>query len=194
MIDNNILLVNIDRIKSESYLDLNVNEKSISVAAKYIQDGYVEKALGRCLSNKLKELVCDGQICNPMYSCYKILLDDYIFPIFTYGIQAELAQPLTYKERNAGVIKSSDDSIITSVLDEVKELRKTYYSHLNMYITRLKEFIICNYKELPELCCTCGCCNFGPKQTYQLPVSLSYVSTPYNDKIRNTRYNRKRWI
>lgn len=175
--DKNVLLVNIGRLKKESYIDSNVNEKTLRTAIKYIQDSIVERVIGTCLFDKLKELICEDEICTPLFQYYKILLDDYLLPIFIHGVEAEISIPLSFKNRNAGTVRNVSDELIQATLDDIKYLNQFYNNKKDFYIKRAIDFLKCHRKEFPELkCCECPWYVQRPfNKDYSVPINLNIV-------------------
>lgn len=170
----NTLLVNINRLKKDSYIDVNVDDNTIRVAALAIQDIIIERVTGTCLFDILSDMVCSGAINNPCNSVYKELLDSYLFPIFSYGILSEINIPLSLKTRNAGVIRNNDDSLTQTSLDDIKYLNQLYRNKADFYINRAVNFICCNNC----LCvCSCGnCCNqIGLNKDFASGLNLKRV-------------------
>lgn len=169
-----VLLVSIDSLKSDSYLDSNTQDNNIRIAALYVQDTIIQKVTGTCLFNALKEMVCTGVVYNPaVKKQYKELLDDFLYPIFIYGVQAELAIPLTYKESNAGVKTTSDPDLSNPSINEVAYNQKYYQNRMDFYVDKAIKWLCCNHDCFPELC-GCECC------WYQDVYGSKRATTPLN--------------
>ncbi len=172
--DKNVLIVNINRLKKDSYIDANVSEDTLRVASLYIQDTIIERIIGTCLFNKLREIICEGFIEDMLYQYYKVLLDDYLFPVFVYGVQAEISIPLSFKNRNAGTIQNNSADVTQTGLDDIKYLNQYYQNKKDFYIKRAIDFLMCHCGQFPELrSCECSWCGELPmNKDYTTPLSL----------------------
>lgn len=174
-----VLLVTIDKLISDGYIDKNVDSNIIRNAVKYIQDSVVYNTIGKCIFNKLIELALCGDIDCKEYCCWKELKEIYIAPILIYGAQSEISIPLTYKTHQVGVKQISDDRIQSSGLSEIKAISRYYKDKMDFYVGRCIDFIKCN--ECFN-CCDCGCCshyeNKGSRQP-SIPISLTNIRKPY---------------
>jgi hypothetical protein len=145
---NKIWLVNPSWLKGESFLDANVDEKSIRIAERWVQDKIISKILGGCFANKLYTYVCSGTT-EPLLDN---LLQTYILPVFVWAVPMELGIPLTFKDRNAGRVVLNDDQYSASPLTEIKEVNAYYKDKVDFYVKELAEFILCYHKELAPEC------------------------------------------
>jgi len=181
---SNVLLADIEQLKEESYLDKNVDNRNIRTAMMYVQDYIVDHVTGSCLLDQIKYLICNNKIKCDCYRWYKKLLDEHIFPILTYGIQAELAPHLTLKERNEGIIRNSDQNLQYPVLSEVNYIKGQYSNKLDFYVVRAVKFLKCNRKRFIELCgCGCLCdCETAPFADIPYTSSLSLNATFNNNR------------
>lgn len=160
---DNALIINIERLKNDSYLDKNVSNNDIRVAVLFIQDEIIEHVIGTALFDRVKSMVIDGSIDCCDNTIYKQLLDDFLFPIFVYSVQAEISIPKSFKVRNIGTIQQTSDNIQQSGLSDIKYLNSYYKNKADFYISRAIKFLLCNRHCLPELCgCTCGWCQDKP--------------------------------
>lgn len=146
-----ILMISADKLKKNSYIDANVEEQTIRVAAKFIQDTIVEKIIGSCLYNQLLQMICDNKVTGN----YKILLVEYLHPIFTYGIPGELSIPLSFKNRNIGTFQVQGSDVKSTDLDELKYINQWYKNKMNFYMSRAMEYICKNRDCFAMYCCPC---------------------------------------
>lgn len=170
-----VLLISVDALKADSFIDENVDDKTIRIDVKFVQDSVVEKCIGSCMLHHIQELISTGCICEEQNQCYKDLLDFYIRDIFIWGVPADISIPLSFKQRNMGVIRTTDDNIQSSALSEIRYLNSYYGNKMDVYIKRLQDHLCCSRDCYPELCgsCGCGCCHtlYGSKQ-FQSPLNL----------------------
>lgn len=168
---SDVILISPDRLKRESYIDENVTENIIRVASIFVQDTIIQKVTGTCLMKALQELIEDGSICEPECECYKKLLDEFLIPIFIWGVPAEISIPLSYKNRNAGTIKTSSEGVTNSDLDEIKYLNNYYKNKMDFYVQRAIDYLCCNTQFYPELCCCCECAWYTSRPLSKQPTS-----------------------
>lgn len=181
MNNKNVLIVNINRLKKESYLDDNLSDDKIRIAVKFIQDTIIEKVIGTCLFEKLRELICTGEIDDGDYRMYKKLIDDYLFPIFVYGVPAEISIPISYKNRNIGVVQGSNENLVQTALDDIKYLNQYYKNKMDFYVQKAIDFLCCHYDCFrAELChCECSWCTERARSKQpSTPLNLNIVSNP----------------
>lgn len=175
-------------IKAESYIDDNVSDNNINVAMVDVQNIIIEKVTGSCLMNQLKALICSEFIKMDIYSHYLELLDQYLFPILTYGIQAELSIHLSYKERNQGIMRNNDTQHLQYPSSkEIILTKRKYEEKRDFYITRAVKWLKCNKDCFCELCgCFCMCdCGTAP---FQLPYAIGInFETKYDNRLGITR-------
>ncbi|MCD8041525.1 MAG: hypothetical protein LUH10_00520 [Tannerellaceae bacterium] len=157
------LIVNIERLKNDSYLDKNVSNNDIRVAVLFIQDEIIEHVTGSLLFDCIKMMIINRTIDCPANSIYKQLLDDYLFPIFVYAVQAEISIPKSFKVRNIGTIQQTGDNVQQTGLGDIKYLNSYYRNKADFYIQRAIKFLACNRDCLPELRgCSCSWCEDRP--------------------------------
>lgn len=141
----NILFASEDRIKRDSYLDANVEADRIRTAMICIQDMIIDRVLGDCLADTLRGLICSGEIKSAENEMYRVLLDDYLFKIFVYGVPMEVDIPTTFKLRNAGMVQPSDgEHYRNSAMSDAKYVNEWYKTRMDYYINRAVKFIECN--------------------------------------------------
>lgn len=181
------------RIKTESYLDSNVSDDAIRVALLYIQDLIIERVLGTCLTDQLRELICSGQISDNRYRYYKELLDSYLYPIFSYGVQAELPIPLGFKNRNQGMVQPQGDSFEQTALADIQYISKFYRNRMDFYMKRAMDFVLCNRHHFRELCCCGGgCCNCTQQPFNQDYDTGIFIEPTNREVLRSRRFTGKR--
>lgn len=160
-----ILLEAPDDIKAATYINNNVDDKEISAALRETQDSFLVKILGTNLYNRLKLLVFNAiegnedNIDSPENASYKELLDDYVQPYIEAKIQAVLPLPETFKTRNLGVTKASDDNVQTAGIDDIAFVQRRYNTIADHRATNLSFYLCNNQENFPELAmpdCKCG--------------------------------------
>lgn len=165
-----VILVDMQALKKDSNIDINLSENQIMPAVIYVQDVIIERVTGKCLADKLKGLVQENTIKCEENKHYKDLLDHYIFPIFIWGVQASLPVSLTYKARNAGVITVTGENYNPAYLSDIKYVENTYNRKMDFYINRAVEYLKCSDK-FPELK---ACCD-GLNKDFAIPLFTGHI-------------------
>ena len=157
------ILISIDKLKNNSYIDKNVEDKAIRIAVEFIQDTIIATALGQELYNKISELVQLGAVTG----VYKSLLEEYIHPIFYYGVASEILLPISFKQRNIGTFQASDDKVYNTGLNDIKYIISNYNNKRDYYINRLEEHLKCNkcFEEYRKPC-------NNRTNNYNIPINI----------------------
>lgn len=181
-------MISVNKVKKDSYIDDNVQDDKIRIAIEFMQDSIIEKVIGTALYDTLCDFIVSGEDEVPDdtgCSCKLTqLLDDYLAPIFLYGVQAELTLPLSYKERNIGVFQAGDDKVQPSGMSDIIKMSKHYTTKMDFYITRCIKFLKCNIDCFPEIKgCGCSWCEeqFNTKQP---STGLNLDFTPEQSRRR----------
>lgn len=178
--NGNALLISPDTLKADSHLDENINDKDIRVAIKYVQDTIIDKVIGRCLFDSLKEMVVNDQICMPINEKYKYLLDNYLKDIFIWGVPAQLPIPLSYKIRNSGEIRASSENMSQADSDDINYNIQWYKNKMDFYVKRAIDYLCCHLQCYPELCCCCECGWYKAlSKQPSIPINLKPVHEHY---------------
>lgn len=178
-----VLLFNCAKIKKDSYIDANVSEDTIRVAGLYVQDSVIEHVIGSCLYDKIASLIEDCKIAEPDYRYYRILVTDYLFPIFAYAIQAEISIPLHFKQRNGGVVQANPDNTTGTTLPDIKYLNAFYSNKSDFYVKKAQNFLECNWNCFPELK-NCGCDWCSVSALSKQPTTPLNLKPLYNPRIK----------
>jgi len=160
-----VLLEAPDDIKAATYINNNVDDKTIGAALRETQESFLIRIIGTNLYRRLQELVfnaiegLDDNIDSEENASYKELLDDYVQPYLEAKVQAVMPVPITYKTRNLGLTKASDDNVQTASIDDIAFVQRRYNTIADQRATNLS-FYLCNNKDnFPELAmddCHCG--------------------------------------
>lgn len=143
---NNILLISEKTLKSQSYINNNVDSCYILPAIQTAQDIGLQQLIGTMLYDKLTSDIANDRLDDN----YKKLLDDYITPYLIYKVLANIQVPLAFKNRNAGVVKTSDDNITVVDMDDAKVMSSYYDKTASFYGIRLTNFLCANNNIYPE--------------------------------------------
>lgn len=132
-------------------LDANYLTPAISTA----QEVYLQQIIGTRLLEAIKGMVGDGSIREN--DDYKLLLDEYITPYLQFKVAAELAVPLAFKERNAGIYQTNNEYLTNTIMKDVKYLESHYNDRADFYAIRMTNYIKANSNKYPEYSQNCSC-------------------------------------
>lgn len=153
-------------VKAVSLISNNVDDTVIGATIRSTQKLYLQEIIGSELFGKLQQLVyatISGEhpsIDDPESEAYATLLDEYVEPYLIAKTQSEILIPITFKIRNIGVSTDSDTNVNSSILSEVKYLKRYYDSLANEDASRLSKFLCANKSDYPELEVKCDCGGF----------------------------------
>lgn len=137
-------------VKSVSSISENIAGKYICPSIREAQDVAFRRVIGDTLLAKLKALVSDGSINNEENAVYKTLLDRAQYFI-AYSAIVEIAQKVTYKIANAGVVKTPDEKVEVVTQEDLAAVRFYYQSKADDACIDLQNFILNNWQDYPEL-------------------------------------------
>lgn len=146
----NIYLISEDTIKSESYINDNLDSSLLLPSIQSAQDMHLQPLIGTNLYKKLMDLVDKDEINQESNQHYKYLLDKYIRPFLLYAVQMDIQIPLAFKMRNAGIVQSNNEYVNNSYLTDVQSLKTYYEQKMNFYGIRISDWLQANSNYIPE--------------------------------------------
>lgn len=146
----NIYLISEDTIKSESYVNDNLDSSLLLPSIQSAQDMHLQPLIGTNLYKKLMELIKTNSINDESNKHYKHLLDKYIRPFLMYAVQMDIQIPLAFKMRNAGIVQSNNEYVNNSYLNDVQSLKTYYEQKMNFYGIRMSDWLQANSNYIPE--------------------------------------------
>lgn len=146
----NIYLISEDTIKSESYINDNLDSSLLLPSIQSAQDMHLQPLIGTNLYKKLMDLVDKDEITQESNQHYKYLLDKYIRPFLLYAVQMDIQIPLAFKMRNAGIVQSNNEYVNNSYLTDVQSLKTYYEQKMNFYGIRISDWLQANSNYIPE--------------------------------------------
>ena len=150
-----VLFISEDYIKSESMLDDNTSGKFLLTAVKLAQDVELRSIIGKCLLEKLQQMIFEDEIDKIENMDYKDLLDVYIQPFLLYQVLSEIIIPASYKMANFGLMRSDDEKDYSVDNAQINLIRQYYTNKADVYKKRLQSYLCSNKDKYPELedCC-----------------------------------------
>lgn len=140
-----VMLCTPEQLIASSYLDSNIDRKQLRTAVLFAQT-LLEEHLGYCFMNKLYSWKLDNTVVNDFDT--EQMINEYIVPIIAYKVQSELAVPLSFKEKNTGVVNISGEVFNSSSRTDITYLKNYYEQKFQFYLDRLEKHLRC----IKQLC------------------------------------------
>ena len=151
------LLINVAELKTNTVISGNIDDKFLLSAIMTCQEVHLEDLIGTALYHKIQQLVYNtvkkqaDNINAPENEIYLTLLDEFIKPFLKAKCTVELLYNVSYKMKNAGVVKTSDTNVANADIEEIKYLERQYSVYVNSYSERISKFLKEHFDEIPEL-------------------------------------------
>ena len=151
------LLVSVAELKTNTIISGNVDDKFILSAIMTCQEIHLEDLIGTALYHKIQLLIYNtvkkqaDNIDAPENEIYRTLLDEYLKPFLKSKCTVELLYIISYKMKNAGMVKTSDTNVANADLEEIKYLERQHSVYVNSYAERISKFLKAHFEEIPEL-------------------------------------------
>lgn len=156
------------RLKQDSLVCENTDDKYCINAIKTAQDIQLTELIGSKLVKKVQQLIVDKQINKEGSEDYKELLDSYIIPFLVMQTTSEIIVPIQFKLRNAGLTQSADTQTQYSTIEESQYVSQHYQNKARFYGERMKDFA----KNFPEYVNTCSCDGEVKPGKYRVNITL----------------------
>jgi hypothetical protein len=135
-----------DYVKENTPIDSNVDVKLLNTVIRDVQELHIKPVLGTDLYDKFVTDINAGTVAGE----YKTLLDDYIVPAMLSYIIAEAPLSITFKLRNNGALKQSNENGTPLTLQEMNKLEDKYLSKAKMRMELLVDYICEKESSFPE--------------------------------------------
>ena len=151
------LLISVAELKTNTIISGNVDDKFLLSAIMTWQEVHLEDLIGTALYHRIQELIYntvkkqDDNINKPENEIYRTLLDEYIKPFLKSKCTVELLYIVSYKMKNAGMVKTSDTNVANADMDEIKYLERQHSVYVNSYSERISKFLKEHFDDIPEL-------------------------------------------
>lgn len=141
-----ILLVDIDRIKKNSYLDGNIDDKTIKIGLINAQEQLLEPVIGTKLYNKLTGGIAEGTLPIP----YQNLVINYIWKVLYHGTTYMVARNLLVRYTNSAIVKDSNQNSTAVGESELRSLRDEEFQSYQFHVNKLQLYLTDNIGSFPE--------------------------------------------
>lgn len=148
-----VYLISEDILKQETIINDNTGSEYIRPAIETSQDIYLQQLIGSVLLDRLYSDIEN----DTLDENYKILIDDYITNYLKYKVLSEIVIPLSYKYRNAGVIQTGNNNIVSTTLRDAQLVQNHYELRATFYADRLTSYLQANSSLYPEYRSTRNC-------------------------------------
>lgn len=154
-------------LKDQSLIDVNVQDFYCDAAIKTAQEIFLVQIIGESLYNKIISLI----VANSLTGKYKDLVDYYIINYLLYEATAEIQIPLAYKNRNMGIVRTTDPEVEIVELKEIQYIVDYYKNRADFYSVKIKNFILDNLSSFPEYCAE-STNEIKPGKSWTCPINL----------------------
>lgn len=155
------------QLKEKSLVDVNVADFLCETAIKTAQEIGLVSIIGDNLYNKIISLI----VSNTLTGEYKNLVDYYIIDYLCFEATAEIQIPLSYKNRNSGVVRTTDEHTESAALKELQYITDYYRNRAISYSKKMQGFIIRNKTSFPEFL-TEDCTQTTANDRYNCPLNI----------------------
>lgn len=151
------MLISVNEIKSNTLISQNVDDSYIATTIMTAQEIYLSKIIGTALYHSLQTLVYNQiknvtpSIYDDEHKLYNELLQELVKPLLKYRVSVDLLYNISFKIRNAGVIRNSDTNVSYAALDEIKYLEKQFLSYYDSYCDKISRYLSANRMSFQEL-------------------------------------------
>ena len=151
------MLISVNEIKSNTLISQNVDDSYIATTIMTAQEIYLSKMIGTALYHSLQTLVYNQiknttpSIYDDEHKLYNELLQELVKPLLKYRVSVDLLYNISFKIRNAGVVRNSDTNVSYAALDEIKYLEKQFLSYYDSYCDKISRYLSANRISFPEL-------------------------------------------
>jgi hypothetical protein len=142
----NTFFMPVSYVKANSYLDDNIDEKTIKIAMLDMQDQMLEPVLGTVLFDKLKTDIKNNTLVEP----YVTLLTDKIYPFMLQGIIYKIYLNLIYRLTNSSIVKDSNTVSTAISISELNVLKQEREVGMKYHQEKLKLYLDNNTSTFPE--------------------------------------------
>ena len=182
----NILLISEGMLKENSELTDNLYGSYLLPAIRTSQEIYIQQVLGRCLYNKILDLVDSGEITEPENQNYKELLDDFIQPCLIERVLADLVPIVSAKITNIGTVHNKDEYVQNLSVADAEKLQQMHIVKYDFYVKQMQRYLLDNLQVFPELDqCTCDALRSNLDSAASSGLWLGGERNPYPFRRRN---------
>lgn len=132
-----VYFLSADRLKEDTVINENTDNKLISPTILMVQDIYIQTIIGTSLYTELKTQVKGGTVT----ALNQTLLNDYLQPAIKHYCMAELCLPLTYKFMNKSIVTKNSENSNTIAPEQLSQIKNYYLNHAEWYAKRIVKYL-----------------------------------------------------
>jgi hypothetical protein len=141
-----VYLMDIARFKEMSFVDTNVDDKTVKLSMGLAQDQIIEPVLG----SKLFDKITDGIYAGNLELAYQNLLVKYIWPALVSATEVIAYKKILYRVTNSSIVKDSNANSTAIDIGELQGLIRDNEVFMEQYINKLQLCLNANSGEFPE--------------------------------------------
>lgn len=145
-----VLLISESFVKEVCSISDNIAGQYLRPSIREAQDITLRNILGDALLAKLKALVESGEIVNPENAAYKALADTERY-FLAYATCVGIAQRVTFKIANAGVVKTPDEKVAVAEQPDMAKVQTFYQAKADAAAYDLERWVLERRADYPEL-------------------------------------------
>jgi len=139
-------LVDVQRIKNNSYLDNNVDDKTIKIALLNAQEQLLEPVLGSKLYGVLTAGVAEGNLA----LAYQNLIVNYVWKVLYHGTTYMVARNLLFRYTNSAIVKDSNANSTAIDVVDLNTMRDEEYLSYQFHVDKIQRYLVDNLSTFPE--------------------------------------------
>ena len=164
-----LLFISADYLKENSVVNLNVDDKILSMCIETSQDLYVQETLSSPLYNHLQTVIINSGSTG-LTSYEQTLLDDYIIPGLINQSIVSASMALSFKIQTKGVIQQYSEN--SSSVPDLEYMRAEYRKNAEFYFERAIHYIKTNHSEFATYNYGSDVDLKGLTTAYKIPIVL----------------------
>lgn len=141
-----VSLIPIEQIKKRSFIDNNVDDKTVKNSLKIAQEVYLERVLGTDLYDKLIAGVAGGSL----ELNYQNLLVQKIWPVLIYATEWVAFKKILFRITNSAVVSDSNANSTAISIENLRELISEDEEYFNHHVNKLQLYLQKNVSLFPE--------------------------------------------
>ena len=152
---NNIILLSVDKLKENSIIDYNVEDKILESSIIDAQNIDIQYIIGSALYNEILNLVETGNITSGSTEIIdiKYLLDDFISPtLLKYSLYRSVL-PMRISFRNKGLMENNSDNSQPVDKEFITYIENKFLNDCEFYSNKLKAYLCDFFVKYPDFDC-----------------------------------------
>ena len=143
----NTMLCSPSDVKAVTATNYNVEDGEVGVAIRRAQDIYLQPIIGTKMLRKLQTLIYNAvqgapdNIDDASNERYATLLDEYVRPLLIAQAFDTLLLQISFKVRNIGVSRNTDNGVQYAPIEDVRYLQETIRTDIAAYSTRVSHYL-----------------------------------------------------